>query len=323
MPTLTGIVRRTLEISWLLVGLVWAHRALAQGPESPTTPSSSVTVIAPRPPTPQELAGEAVHDFVEVHARPVAVTGQLARWRIPVCPVTDGLPKALNEFVSARILAVAASVGAPYQTEESCRSRRNVYVFFTAEPTKLLDQLEKQDARLLGFHYRDESRNLKKMTRPVQGFYVTASRGVRGDTTIDEAYPVLPVFGATVMTAGKHPAGEPGSRLTSHISSEIVNVIIVIDVNKISGQPIGPVADYVSVLTLTQAFAAERCGTLPSIMDLLTPSCGREAPTSVTSGDLAFLRGLYHTNMELVVGMERSTIADQMRGQFDERHASR
>jgi hypothetical protein len=59
-------------------------------------------------------------------------------------------------------------------------------------------------------------------------------------------------------------------------------------------------------------------------MDLMTPSCrGREAPTSVTAGDLAFLNGLYHANMELVVGMEQSTIADQMRGQFQERHASR
>jgi hypothetical protein len=71
------------------------------------------------------------------------------------------------------------------------------------------------------------------------------------------------------------------------------------------------------VLTLTQAFAPEHCGTLPSIMDLLAPNCGaREPPTEITAGDLAFLKALYHTNMELVLEMEQSTINDSMRRQF-------
>jgi len=317
-------LRRMLAAAWLPVVLVWANCAPAATPESPEESLPSVTVIAPRPPTPQELAGEAVHDFVQMHARVVAVTGQLARWRTPICPVIEGLPKALTEFVSARILAIAANVGAPYQKEETCKGRHNVYVFFTAEPAKLLDNLEKQDARLLGFHYLDESKNLKKITRPIQGFYVTASRGVKGIANIDEAYPVLPLYETTLTQMGKHPPGEPGSRLTSHISSEIVNAIILVDVNKMVGQPIGPISDYLAVLALTQALSPEQCGTLPSILDLMAPSCsGREAPTSITSGDLAFLKGLYRADMELVVGMEQSTIADQMWDQFKERHASR
>ena len=98
------------------------------------------------------------------------------------------------------------------------------------------------------------------MSRPIQGWYVTVTRGVKGDQSINEAYPVL---------------------------------------------------------TLTQAFAPQQCGTLPSIMDLLAPNCGaREAPTEITAGDLAFLKALYRTNMELIVEMEQSTINDNMMRQF-------
>jgi hypothetical protein len=255
MPSLTRVVRRMLETSWLLVGLVWANGSLAQAPESQETPLPSVTIIAPRPPTPQELAGRAVPDFIRMHARIVVVTGQLARWRTAICPITAGLSPAFNDWVSARILAVAASVGAPHQQGENCKGRHNAYVFFTADPARALDELEKQDPRLLGFHYLSETRDLKKVTRPIQGWYVTASRGARGGSTIDEAYPVFPWFSGSVGDRAPRPAGEPGSRLTSHVSSEIVNVVILVDVKNIVDQPIGPIADFVSVLALTQAFA--------------------------------------------------------------------
>ena len=45
----------------------------------------SVTVTAPRPPTTQELAGDAVPNFVRSHSTPSRVIGQLTRWRTPLC----------------------------------------------------------------------------------------------------------------------------------------------------------------------------------------------------------------------------------------------
>ncbi len=103
----------------------------------------------------------------------------------------------------------------------------------------------------------------------------------------------------------------------SGISSAIVNVVIVADTSKIVGRPIGAIADYVAVLTLTQAFASDRCGTLPSIMDMMLPNCGdRKELTGITAGDLAFLRALYKGDLEEVLGLERSIILDNMRRQF-------
>lgn len=298
-----------------------AYAAHSGAAETGAPPLPEVTVIAPRSPTPEELAGDAVSTFVRAHAAPAVVTGQLARWGvgrdIGICPLVNGLSQRFSDFVSARILAVAESVGAPVQGGRC--DRHNVYVVFATDPKKALAAMVKQDSRILGFHYPQQTERLEKMSRPIQGWYVTTSRGWRGDESIDEADPLLPLE-TDIVFQGKHPAGLPGSRLSSHISSAIVNVVIVADTNKIVGRPIGAIADYIAVLTLTQAFASERCGTLPSIVDLMVPDCGdKENLTGVTAGDLAFLRALYKTDIEAVLPLERSAIHTSMMRQFEPR----
>lgn len=312
----------------LFAALVLATPAMGANAET-SEPQGlpEVTVTAPRPPTPDELAGDAVSNFVHVHAAPAAVTGQLARWGggigrgVGICPITAGLLPRFNDFVSARIRAVAASVGAPVQAEGGC-TRHNVYIVFATDAEKSLDDLVKQNSKILGFHYPQRTRDLQRINRAIQGWYVTSTRGVHGDETVDEPNPLLPLEepsggGPSPLLAGKHPAGLPGSRLGSSVSSAIVNVVVVADISKLVGRPIGAVADYVAVLTLTQAFASERCGTLPSIMDMMLPNCGeREELTGVTAGDLAFLRALYKGDLEEVLSLQRSIILDNMTRQF-------
>jgi hypothetical protein len=310
-------------IASLLIGANALRPARADAAQtSAPPPLPEVTVTAPRPPTPEELAGDAVSNFVHVHAAPTVMTGQLARWGggigrgEGICPMTIGLSQRLNDFVSARILAVAASVGAPVQTGGRC-TRYNVYIVFATDPQKALDDMVKRDSRILGFHYPQQTPELQAVSRPIQGWYVTSTRGVHGDETVDEANPLLPLE-SNVLNQGKHPAGLPGSRLSSGISSAIVNVVIVADTNKIIGRPIGAVADYVAVLTLTQAFAPERCGTLPSVMDMMLPNCDEKEPfTGVTAGDLAFLRSLYKADLEEVLPLERGSIESSMTRQFE------
>jgi hypothetical protein len=287
----------------------------------PTLPEATVT--APRPPTQEELAGDAVSHFVHMHAAPTAVIGQLARWGggigrgVGICPITKGLSPRFNGFVSARMLAVAASVGAPVQAGEC--SRHNVYIVFSADSEKTLDDMMKQDSRILGFHYPQHTRDLATISRPIQGWYVTTTRGWHGDETVDEPNPLLPLeVPGDPRYAGKHPAGLPGSRLNSSVSSAIVNVVIVADTNKLRDRPLPAVADYIAVLTLTQAFAPERCGTLPSILDMLVPNCGdSEKLTAVTAGDLAFLRALYKADLEAVLAVERGNIHNSMMSEFE------
>jgi len=101
------------------------------------------------------------------------------------------------------------------------------------------------------------------------------------------------------------------------VHSDIYNALIVVDAKAILGRSIGSIADYVAVLALTMASAPERCGTLPSILDMLLPNCAdKEHLTGITSGDLAFLRALYNTDLEVVLPLERSSIDGSMTRQF-------
>jgi hypothetical protein len=120
-----------------------------------------------------------------------------------------------------------------------------------------------------------------------------------------------------LLGLGVMPPGRLGSRLTNGLSSLIVTALIVVDRTKVTGRAIGPIADYLAVLALSQARAPDRCGELPSIIDLLSADCsGREPPTALTAGDLAFLRGLYAADLEQPVVLERSDIQTKMLSEF-------
>jgi hypothetical protein len=286
-------------------------------PSSPP-PLPEVTVEAPRPPTPEELAGHAVSDFIVAHAAP-AFSGQLARWGVGrdpgICPLTVGLSPSFNDFVSARVLAVAETVGAPIQAG---RCTHNVYIIFATDPQKALADMVKQNEQLLGFHYPAQTSDLERITHPIQGWYVTTTHGAWAGETIDEAIPVLPLWNPRdIFSNARQPDGLAGSRLGSDMSSGIINVLIIADAKKMVGRPIGAIADYVAVLTLSQPYKSELCGALPSITDFMLANCHeREKLTGITAGDLAFLRALYKADIEAVLPLERSDINNIMMRQF-------
>jgi hypothetical protein len=100
-----------------------------------------VTVMAPSPPTDQELAGRSLDEFILHHATThfanTSTVGNLARWRggmQSICPSTAGLTPGYSAFVTARLRALAAYVGAPVQSDPQCKS--NVQILFTDNPQK-------------------------------------------------------------------------------------------------------------------------------------------------------------------------------------------
>ncbi len=300
-----------------------SSRAYTEATHGSSQELPGVTVTAPRPPTPEELAGEAVPKFVMSHVTPSTVIGQLTRWRSGICPVTRGLTEAMNAFVTARVLAVAEAVGAPFQTSPNCKA--NVEILFTLEPQQVLDALIKKDSRVLGFHYPQQEKSLATINHPVQGWYVTSTRNYAGLEALDEAAPFSLMEGPValqgkIMNAGKVPPGKPGSRLTNLRTSQVVLALIVADAKSLDGMTIGSISDYLAMLTLSQARSTDACSQLPSIMDLMAPGCGSEQrPNQMTAGDLAFLRALYSANLETPVEIEASNIENQMMREFTKR----
>jgi hypothetical protein len=225
----------------------------------------------------------------------------------------------MDNYVTARIRAIAAAVGAPH--DESPKCKPNVLILFVLDPEKQVQSLLKSESLSLGFHYPAETKSFTAFTQPVQGWYVTSTRNWKGLETVDNPhafYTLDPIVGFEGI--GTAPPTDPSSRLDNYISSQVVLATIIADSNKITGMTIGSLSDYIAVLTLTQARLSQGCSQLPSIMDLMAPGCpGDKRPDQVTAGDLAYLRALYSADLETPVQIERSNIEAAMLRAFADR----
>jgi hypothetical protein len=330
---------RNLRVLWpaLAVLVVWsaATRAEPVGttPSVPPAAASNtrlpdVTVITPGPPSAQELDGDSLFQFIVHHgsteypAAAAASTGGLLRWRggrpETVCPETLGLEKGYNEFVSARLRAVAAFVGAPVHPEAGCVA--NVFMVFTTEPRTAMGAVLEKVAHSLGarFPHQMEQELDVSGQHPIQGWYLTAGGG-------SSVLNLDPQFVGGVTLEGLWPRVIPTSENGARVGTRLVNggarsilaVFLVIDTSKVAGYTIGSIADYLAVAALTVVQSPDHCDPLPSVLDLMAASCsGREKPTAITAGDVAFLKALYYHNTGIGPTLSRADIQTNMLQQF-------
>jgi hypothetical protein len=284
------------------------------------------SVKAPTPPTDQQLAGHSLEEFVlhhaTVHYVNTTTTGNLARWRggkQSICPLTEGLSAADNAFITARVRALAAYVGAPVQSEPQCKS--NVQLLFTNNPEAKMDAVLKWATVYFRNRYTGGMKELIafRSDHPIQGWYMTTRGGAIVLNTDVElvGLDVLPVW--PKITQNYIGTARVGSRLgaSSGSGSGVGIVILVVDTTKVVGYTIGAIADYLAMLSLSVVQSPDHCDPLPSILDLLSSSCGtREVPTGITAGDLAFLKALYYKNTGLGPSLSRASIEDNMQRQF-------
>jgi hypothetical protein len=101
------------------------------------------------------------------------------------------------------------------------------------------------------------------------------------------------------------------NRLGDGLQSDFYHVVIVVDLHKVNGQEIEPLADQIAVLALSQPRSFDTCLTPASITNLLSPGCEAKAK-AVTAVDLAYLRGLYDVDTGTNFVQQRGQIADLM-----------
>lgn len=280
---------------------------------SPEIPD--VTVMAAKSPTNQELAGNGLHQFVEnhatVHYENTGTTGNLAHWRggkQSICPQTEGLTPADNAFVTARLRAVAQYVGAPVQSDLQCED--NVRIVFTNDPQKIMKDVVEWASVYFGVRYPAMRPLLAfRSDHAIQGWYMTTRRhsSVLNTDVGLLALGLQPLWPKIIPT-GVQDYGDMGG---------IGVVILVVDTTRVAGFRIGAIADYLAMLTLSVAQSPDHCDPLPSILDLMSSSCGtREKPTAITAGDLAFLRALYYRNTGIGSSPSRDDVEFTMAREF-------
>ena len=229
-----------------------------------------------------------------------------------ICPATIGLDQRENDFVTARIRAVAAYVGAPLQSEMPCKP--NVQILFTADPRKSMRAVLKWAAESLGVafpHQEDRALDASAGCMPFEGWYVTAG----GGSTVLNRDPAM-IGGIAIESLW--PYVVPNSAHANGALRSILSAVFVIDINQAAGIPVRSIADYLSVLALTVIQSPDHCDPLPNILDLMSRSCAsRDKPTGLTAGDLAFLKALYYHNTGIGPTLSRDDIEINMLKQFN------
>lgn len=281
----------------LIGGMGIAHSQAA------TTASQveSITVIGTRD-------RQRVEKFIESFAAPTALLGKLARWKTGICPVAVGLRPAAIKFILDRMRNVATEVGAPVDTNSKCKA--NIEIVFTTSPQKLLDNVRKEHSIYLG--YASNGRQADKLAtviHPIQAWYTTQSRDLMGLPKVDSSR-TIGLGDSGEFAAAMMMGNTTGLRMRDGRSSELYNIIIAIDPNKLADNEIGGIADYISFLSLSQLASLDQCQQLPSIMDMLVPGC--PAVAEMTSNDIGFLRGLYKMPADGNLHMQKDGIVAEM-----------
>jgi hypothetical protein len=87
-------------------------------------------------------------------------------------------------------------------------------------------------------------------------------------------------------------AGGSGSRAKDDLVSAFYNVLIVAEPAKLSDYEIGSLADYITMMALSQP-SLDACPQLPSVSNMLAAGCASATTSRITDGDLAYLHALY------------------------------
>ncbi len=301
--------------------------------QTPTT--ESVTVTQTR---------EAIAKFIQTFAKPTRLTGKLARWETPICPVTMGVKDEANEFVTRRVREVAGEVGRAGGGARKVQAQYRSILHCKA-PQALMEDIRQNYSGYVGYYdSRDERDRLTTFAHPIQALYSTATarsarpdqyryrpaaRGARGDdhsSLHDDGrgrhgrlvFVRFRLRGALVR--GMTPklctrympnaikANVTGSRIGDGLRSSFEHVIIVVDPRLVAGQELGAVSDYIAMLALTQITPPDGCVSLPSVANLLAPGCG-EPVKGLTPGDMAYLRGLYRMDASAFLGGQKAPSA--------------
>jgi hypothetical protein len=307
----------------LLCGAACSGNAAA-GPNDktavePATRLSGITVTAPETHETPGVAHAKIQAFIQSHGA-VTRIGRLGRWRDPICPLTVGLPPTFDDFVSARVKDDAAKVGAPMAKAPDCMV--NVVIVFSPTPQAFLDRVAKKAPVLLGYHDASQTKKLATFNHPIQAWYSTATRGSRGEQSLDDALGHQPVGMSDTVNGpmGRGMVRVGDSRISDSLSTVFGIVLVVADLNKVANQEIGGVSDYVALLTLSQPASLDGCDPLPSIIDLMSTACdGRPKPDAMTESDIAYLKALYATNAETSAALAKTNIASRMASSVEHR----
>jgi hypothetical protein len=216
---------------------------------------------------------------------------RLARWNKPLCVSVSNMRPELAHFVIDRIAVNAFDVGADV-SGPGCKP--NVIILATSDGPGMAQRLVREFR--LGFRPAAEHTNLSRAAlrefqnsgRPVRWWNVAIPVEISSGEIAARMYGDL-----------LYPDGRPtpvavrvrdGSRLRSNVRHDMSWTVVIIDMNRTDGAPLGVLADYVSMVSLAQIDPMADLSDQQTVMNLFE---GGSPVRGLTSWDKDYLTALY------------------------------
>jgi len=290
MFTLARIVTLALAIAWLAAPARAADNSM-----------ETVEVTASR-----EKMRREIQAFVHKVTR---LEGEfVGRWGGLVCPMAVGVPDAQAQFIQSRIIEVQNTVRRKKpKPDEECRP--NLFVIITDEVDQLLADWKERDPGMFRWKSR-EGVSRSGGTGPVRTWHNAILVGADNEA-INQVSAL-----DQVSTGSRLDINAPGCPLHGRIEAgcwEHINaVVVLVDARATGKVTLAQLADFISVVSLSQIDLSADLGGVDSILRLFAQPRPEVPPARLTEWDYAFLKGLYRVSYS-PVNQQRDIAARMVR----------
>jgi hypothetical protein len=296
MFALTRIVTLALAFAWLAAPARAADNSM-----------ETVEVTASR-----EKMRREIQTFVHKVTR---LEGEfVGRWDEFVCPMAVGVSDAQAQFIQRRIIEVQNTVRKK-KPKPDAKCKPNLFVIITDEADQVLADWKERDPGMFRWKSRDGV-SRSGGTGPVRTWHnaiLTVSDV--GAVKSDSALPQV-AGNARVSTGSRLNISAPSCPLNGRIVAgcwEHINaVVVLVDASKAGKVSLAQLADFISVVSLSQIDLAADLGGIDSILRLFAQPRPEVPPAGITEWDYAFLRGLYRASYS-PVNQQRDVAARMVR----------
>jgi len=211
----------------------------------------------------------------------------VGRWRMFVCPLAVGVPDAQAQFIERRVIEVQ-NVVRKKTAKPDAECDPNLFVIITDEPDQVVAEWKQRDPGMFRWKNR-EGVSRSGGAGPVRTWHNAVEEHAKGAAVIQGGV-------RQDIRIEKPSCGLMGSRIESGCLEFITAVVVLVDARATGNVTLTQLADFISVVSLSQIDLSADLGGIDSILRLFAQPRPEVPPAGITEWDYAFLRGLYRVS---------------------------
>jgi hypothetical protein len=216
----------------------------------------------------------------------------VGRWGRLVCPMAVGVSDEQAQFIQRRIIEVQNTVRKK-QPSPNAECHPNLFVIISDEADQVLADWKERDPGMFRWKSR-EGVSRSGGTGPVRTWHNAILAGADNEA-VNQGSAL-----SQVSTTSPIDIGAPSCPLRGRIAAgcwEHINaVVVLIDARATGKVTLTQLADFISVVSLSQIDLSADLGGVDSILRLFAQPRPEVPPQGLTEWDYAFLKGIYRAS---------------------------